>query len=155
LYALLIGIDDYPAQEISTLQGAVADVTAMKTFLQDTLHVPKSHIFEVKNADATCDRIISSIRDLAEDPVIPARVPILIFYAGHGATLPKPAAWSCAGPEIQYLVGWDGGKDENSQFVKGVIPDAIFAYYLQLLAEKKGNNIVCNHSHFPPNFEAQ
>ncbi|KAI0026847.1 hypothetical protein K488DRAFT_30443, partial [Vararia minispora EC-137] len=138
----LIGINDYPA--FSNLNGAVADAKLMKDFLVNTLGVPDdgTHIRTLLDADATHDKIISSFSDLAYDNTIKKYDPILIFYAGHGGTLPKPPEWNANSSEIQCLVAYDAGYDDKEgKWVKGVVPDIILASLLATLSKTKGDNI--------------
>jgi len=106
---LLIGINDYPS--VPKLKGAVPDVNAMYNFLVGTLGVQEERVQVLRDADATHQRIISSIRTLASDDTINKGDPILIFYAGHGSTLPKPEKWSANSAEIQCLVAYDARID--------------------------------------------
>ncbi|KAI0031228.1 peptidase C14, caspase domain-containing protein, partial [Vararia minispora EC-137] len=151
MHALLIGINDYP--EFNSLSGAVADVDLVKEFLISSLGVPNddTHIRILLNKNATRDRIISSFEELANDSTIKMDDPILIFYAGHGSTLPKPSKWDSNSSEIQCLVAHDAGYDNKERtWVKGVVPDVTLASLLTTLAKEKGNNITvvldCCHS---------
>jgi hypothetical protein len=146
MHALLIGIDDYP--EVQKLRGAVADTSRMKRFLVETLGVPddSTHIRMLTNEEATYENIISKISSLAQDAGIGHGDPILIYFAGHGSTLPKPSKWTSSGPEIQCLVAYDAGREAGKGFVKGVVPDIVFASLLKLIADAKGDNIVSHPS---------
>ncbi|KAI0028018.1 peptidase C14, caspase domain-containing protein, partial [Vararia minispora EC-137] len=142
MHALLIGINDYPA--LNKLDDAVADVHLVENFLVATMGVPNDviHIRTLLNEGATRDKIISGLKKLKTDETIKKGDPILIFYAGHGSTLPKPPEWVATSSEIQCLVAYDGGyDDEEEKWVKGVIPDVTLAYLLDELAEEKGDNI--------------
>jgi uncharacterized caspase-like protein len=140
MHALLIGIDNYP--NLPKLKAAVADVNCMNGFLANTLGVPNAHIRTLKNAEATCQNIISGISDFtAADNGIREGDRILIYFAGHGSTLPIPSNWSAVHSEIQCLVAYDAHYEAGS-FVEGVLPDITLASLLQDLADAKGNNIV-------------
>ncbi|KAI0031229.1 hypothetical protein K488DRAFT_36948, partial [Vararia minispora EC-137] len=152
MHVLLIGINVYPA--FSGLNGAVADVNLVRDFLVNTLGVPddRTHIRTLLNENATRDRIIASFQELAsKDNMIKKDDPILIFYAGHGSTLPKPPKWDASSSEIQCLVAHDAGYDDKEgKWVKGVVPDVTLASLLATLAKAKGDNITvildCCHS---------
>ncbi|KAI0031235.1 peptidase C14, caspase domain-containing protein, partial [Vararia minispora EC-137] len=150
--ALLIGINEYPElDDAKKLYGSVADVDLIRQFLVTKLRVPEAHISTLLNKDATHDHIISSIMDLALDSTIEKDDPILIFYAGHGGTLPKPPRWNANSSEIQCLVAYDAGyNDVKGMWVKGVVPDVVLTSLLDTLSKVKGNNITvildCCHS---------
>jgi hypothetical protein len=148
MHALLIGIDDYP--EVTKLKATLADVSSMREFLIQTLGVPPSQIQTLENDAAKRHGILSGIKRLANSRNgISKGDPILIFFAGHGGTLPKPKNWSANGSEIQCLLAYDAGYDPLGKTVKGVIPDVTLASLLHNLADTKGDNIVSRLSVTP------
>ncbi|KZV76174.1 hypothetical protein PENSPDRAFT_680379 [Peniophora sp. CONT] len=165
LFALVIGINEY--QDVSrNLAGAVNDAQRIKTLLLSQ-HPPVSEdrIIFLRNRGATANAIIKCLQYLCvqgeDEPARDGRVkdegkekpsygdPILIYYAGHGSTLPKPEGWTSENPRIQCLSPHDAriGADNS---VINVIPDRTFGALLEQLAEAKGNNITvildCCHS---------
>ncbi|PPQ91266.1 hypothetical protein CVT25_006383 [Psilocybe cyanescens] len=164
-HALLIGIDEYPP-ELRPLGGAVRDMENMKKFLVAAFDVPEGSnldIRQLKNKDATRANIISEIRKLKTSGLVKMNDAILIFYAGHGATMPPPEGWpghSATPPaegwpeaaEIQCIVASDVkiSQENRKYFANGVVLDRTLAALLHDLADSKGNNITvildCCHS---------
>ena len=81
--ALLIGINHYPEDAISDLQGAVNDVHNMRDLLTGHLGFDAGRIRLLTNAQATRQGILDGIRDWLVAGTGPgARA--LLYYAGHG-----------------------------------------------------------------------
>jgi hypothetical protein len=142
IHALIFGIDKY--KTIPPLQGAVGDAQRMKNFIVEQLGVPEDSpsIRFIKDEEATCERMVSSIQDLArKDNGIAKDDSILIFYAGHGGTLPVPEGWNTNDSEIQCLIPVDACVNANNNLVN-VILDRTFSTLLHQLADAKGDNIV-------------
>ncbi|VDB83368.1 unnamed protein product [Peniophora sp. CBMAI 1063] len=161
LFALLIGVDDYQGDGYRSLRGAVKDAHNVEAFLlSQNPPVRAERIKILTNEQATEANIIASIRSFwrhvcdskARCTCAVENVrrddPILIFYAGHGCSLPKPDGWPTASSHIQALAPYDA-RVENG-VVKGVIPDRVFGALLRELANNKGDNITvvldCCHS---------
>ncbi|KAF7348381.1 hypothetical protein MSAN_01792100 [Mycena sanguinolenta] len=160
-HALLIGIDQYP-RGVPSLGGAVRDIMDVKSFLVDAFDVPKRSSLDIrvlKNKMATHDDIIAEISNLRTAGTVKKNDAILIYYAGHGASMPPPEGWpgygSTAPPEeveIQCIVASDAAvsKENQKYFVSGVVLDRTLAALLRDLADEKGNNITvildCCHS---------
>ncbi|VDB91742.1 unnamed protein product [Peniophora sp. CBMAI 1063] len=173
LFAFLVGVDEYADPKLNLL-GAVKDAQKIKTFL---LHqqppVSKDRIILLKNSRATADTIIEFLQYLclstadelqvgrgghAKEDIPPEMRgkelpaygdPILIYYAGHGSTLPKPEGWVSENSRIQCLSPHDARVGPNNTVIN-VIPDRTFGALLERLADKKGKNITvildCCHS---------
>lgn len=138
-YALIIGIDEYPHR--TNLRGAVADAEAMEAYLRNELNVPKDQIIHLHNSRATRHRIIKKWKSLYKDKRIHRGDPILIYFAGHGASANAPSHWTdMAGgrnAKIQLLVPYD----YDGETVQP-IADVTLGYLLDKLSKAKGNNIV-------------
>jgi len=81
LYALLIGINDYP-ENVGKLNGCINDVNHMHDYLKD--HFNSGLLIEsLKNSDATRDNIIKLSREhlgkAGENDAV------LFYYSGHGS----------------------------------------------------------------------
>jgi hypothetical protein len=100
--------------------------------------VPSDRITTLYNADATRDNIKAKLRALVDDDMIQPGDPILIFFAGHGATAPAPKGWPTAGDSIQMLVPHDFDPTGKS----GGLHDFNLNFLLREIASAKGNNIV-------------
>ncbi|KAF8993487.1 caspase domain-containing protein [Cyathus striatus] len=150
LFALIIGVNDYKYPSVRKLRGAVPDANHVEEYLLKTLEVPSSQITNLRDNEATRARIIQAIDDLAKDKRIEMGDPILIYYAGHGASAPAPPSWEAGGPEVQMLVPYDfHAIDSKGHKVNGV-PDRTLGVLLTRLAKVKGDNISvifdCCHS---------
>ncbi|KAI0030583.1 hypothetical protein K488DRAFT_72058 [Vararia minispora EC-137] len=140
VYALLIGIDQYKhrSAEWPNLSGAVADMELVESFLLYDLRVPASRIRTLRNQEATRSAIVGAIEKLAVAHDIAYGGAILIYFAGHGASVHnKQAIVPCDAPP------WSGN-------LKDVISDVKLSSLLQKLANAKGDNITvifdCCHS---------
>ncbi|KAK0471041.1 caspase domain-containing protein [Armillaria novae-zelandiae] len=143
LFALVIGIDQYRANEIRGLTGAVADANAVSNFLQETLCVPNDRIMNLRNENATRFNIEAEIERLANNSEIHYGDPILIFYAGHGAEAKAPSGWPSANGKIQMLLPHDFLPNGSDDPLKGQgVLDRRLSSLLASLAANKSDNIV-------------
>lgn len=84
IYALLIGIDEYP-DPISSLYGCVNDIEDIKDYLQSRKGVPEDrlHLRTLKNKEATRENVIKGFREhlcnAQKDDTV------LFYYSGHGS----------------------------------------------------------------------
>lgn len=85
-WAVVVGIDRYPHKAIKPLQYAIKDAESVVDALQ-LLGFPRNHITVLKNAEATKAAIEEALyRQMgAEDR-------LLVFFAGHGESVPRPKA---------------------------------------------------------------
>lgn len=141
LYVLLIGIDRYALPE-NNLHGAVADVNAVQTYLEQDLLVHPTQIRKLCDEEATRDRIIQALQDIQKDERIEKDDPILIYYAGHGGQKMAPEGWTPGEPDsfIQFLIPHDYGVSGEDNI--DAIPDRSVQFYINDIAQAKGNNIV-------------
>jgi hypothetical protein len=152
----VIGIDKYinaDDQDLRNLQGAVADAKAIQEFLRDDLHVPAQNLQVLLDGDATRSNIIDAIAFLGtstEEQIKPGS-PILIYFAGHGATSEKKAFYkptdqtACGHPKFEVLVPSDislASESNPSIPVVTGIADYEIRSMLNDVANAKGNNIV-------------
>jgi hypothetical protein len=137
IYALVIGINDYVS--LPKLTGAVNDAKAMEEFLKSQMKVPSGRIRLLLNKDASRKEIINAFSQLSKDSKINRDDPILIYYVGHGTELKVPSGWEAGAPgrKIQGICPYDYGREDVD-----TIPDWTIGGYLNLICEKKGNNIV-------------
>lgn len=142
LFLLIIGIDTYNSNKIGDLSGAVADATALTTFLSTDSKLPfsVSHATTLTNEQATRETILSELRALVSDDRIQSGDPILVYYAGYGGSFaPKNA--KC---RTRFIVPYDC--DETV----APISDQTIAECIRQLAHIKGNNIVSPFSFTRP-----
>jgi pimeloyl-ACP methyl ester carboxylesterase len=89
IYALLVGIDHYPAS-VPSLQGCVNDINAIETYLQHRVNSEASHLqlLTLKNQDATRQAVIDGFRQhlcQAEPDDV-----AIFYYSGHGSQEKSP-----------------------------------------------------------------
>ncbi|KAJ2926774.1 hypothetical protein H1R20_g10309, partial [Candolleomyces eurysporus] len=139
VWALIIGINDYASKR--PLSGAVADANAMNEYLETSLKIPKDHIVNLRDQEATRSKIISAFKGLRDNDRIKKQDPILIYYAGHGGEVRAKND----GHKIQALIPVDYAAEKIFP-----IPDRTVARLINDIAKKHGNNITvildCCHS---------
>ena len=143
LFALIIGINEYSDEKFN-LRGAVRDADEFKNFLVSSLNVPEDRIVNLRDKEATRERIMTTMRDLAHNCDIRSQDPILIYYAGHGSQAKPPPDWSISTDWVQMLIPHDF-KSKGSTDVRGQgqgIFDLDISKILSEVAENKSDNIV-------------
>ncbi|VDC06740.1 unnamed protein product [Peniophora sp. CBMAI 1063] len=141
LRALVIGIDEYACVDIPNLAGAVSDADAIDDYLRNELCVPKEHIVNLRNEQATRDAVIREIKALSTREGIRRGDPILIYFAGHGTTAPAPAGWHVGKQSVSLIAPHDTDtKLEDAGMSKFAIPDRTIGALLHLLAEQLGTD---------------
>ncbi|TFK19358.1 hypothetical protein FA15DRAFT_674482 [Coprinopsis marcescibilis] len=150
-FALVIGINEYLDPETPNLRGAVNDADRIVKFLKERLLVPTSNIENLRNSTATRNAIKTALSRLVIDTRIETNDPILIYFSGHGGSVPAPAGWKDWDSTVQTLVPHDYGQPDRfpGQTIQG-IPDRTLGTILKRIADAKGNNITvildCCHS---------
>lgn len=115
----------------------MADVDAVRAFLEQDLLVPPAQIRTLCDEEATREGIIQAWGSLGEDDGIEKDDAILIYYSGHGGSSPAPEGWS-VGEEnayIQCLIPHDYGLHQP-------LTDRMIGHLTDELALAKGDNIV-------------
>jgi len=85
-YALLIGIDAY--QHVRPLHYAVSDVRALREVLVTLYGFPAEHVTVLTDAEATKEGITRALAELANNRRIGPEDRVLIYFSGHGQTVP-------------------------------------------------------------------
>jgi len=101
-WAVIIGIDNY--QNLSNLDYAVEDAKAIKELLITKFDYSEENVKLLLNEEANKMNIVNVISDVSLKAGENDR--ILVFYAGHGETMPLPE-----GGEMGYLVPIDGNQE--------------------------------------------
>ncbi|KAJ7080048.1 caspase domain-containing protein [Mycena epipterygia] len=139
-FALIIGINKYEANEISTLNGCENDAEAFAKFLTEDCAIPQpeTRIVKLIGAEATRDNIIEKVQShLINNAAIPSDGALMIlFFAGHGSSC-KSVDF---GTIVETICPYDTRMTKNGQYVHG-IPDYVFGWLLEDLAQNKGTNI--------------
>lgn len=108
IYALLVGIDNYPAP-VNPLRGCINDVVAVEEYLRGCIAKEgfKLHIKILKNHEATRDAIVTKFREhlcqASSDDVA------FFYYSGHGSQEISPQEfWELEPDKLdETLVCWD------------------------------------------------
>ncbi len=114
-WALIIGINNY--QHMPKLNYAVNDAVSIKEMLMSSYDYKESNIKLILDDEATKDNILEGFHELVQSAKDKDRV--LIFYAGHGETMPMPS-----GGDMGYLVPVDG--DPEKLFVTSIPMNRIY-----------------------------
>jgi hypothetical protein len=108
LFALLVGIDQYPAS-VSSLAGCVNDVTAFHEWLQGRTSGGdfKLNARMLLNGQATRSAVIDGFRKHLTKAK--AQDVALFYYSGHGSQEPAPEEFKAFEPDgiDETLVCWD------------------------------------------------
>ena len=108
--ALVIGINKY--QSASPLLHASNDATAVAQLLTERFGFPKENVILLMDAGATRAAILQSFLSYANSGVVSADDRILIFYAGHGHTLPSRRG------DTGFLVPVDGKTNDLASLIR-------------------------------------
>ena len=113
----------------------------MQDYLQKDLGVPISQIRNLRNSEATRDKIIKEIKAFSFNDKIKEGDPILIYFAGHGDWAFTPKGWEVGSTDkIELLIPYDHSSLKGNP-MHG-IPDRTLGALLSQLALLKGDNIV-------------
>lgn len=134
------------------LQFATHDADAFQEYLMNDLAVPDINMINLRDEEASREAIIQAFRTLRDDVrIVPNEAAIVIYFAGHGGRVRKPAGeewaeWESKDDHIEILCPSDLGmmipsKDGTPKKVAG-IPDRTVSVLLNELSASKGNNIV-------------
>jgi len=106
-HALLIGINRYPNLPAQRqLSFARNDVTAMRDVLALQYGFPDSNIKVLVDGDATKDRIVRALAEMADKRRVHPEDRLLIYFSGHGQTVKMPA-----GGQMGFLIPSDANVD--------------------------------------------
>jgi len=140
LFALLIGVDQYKSGALWNLESCVEDAKNVQRWLLKDLNVPKDQLCVLLDKDATKDNIERCfLNHLIQNTMIQRDDAIIIYFAGHGSTVPVPANWFHKGSvsgTAEVLCSYDSGHGG----VAG-ISDRSFHGMLHDLSQAKGDNI--------------
>jgi hypothetical protein len=142
MYALIIGIDEYPS--IRKLSGAVADAHAFRDFLIKQLSCSPNRIRLLLNEAATRESIIDAIREFSRNSQYSFGSSFVIYFAGHGTSTVVPPGWigERMGTNIPMICPYDTfKKDANGQLIQP-IPGRTIGALLTELATSKDDIIV-------------
>ncbi|KAJ7028677.1 hypothetical protein C8F04DRAFT_963695, partial [Mycena alexandri] len=140
VFALIVAVDKYASGAVWNLESCVDDAQQIQRWLRKDLKVPKHQICTLLDKHATKENIEKSfLRHLVHNEKIRSGDAILVYFAGHGSTVPAPNGWfhkgSVAGT-AEVLCSYDFGQ-------RGVvgISDRSLQAMLEELSKAKGDNI--------------
>jgi len=137
--ALLIGINEYP-EEASRLEGCVNDAFLMSSVLQECGFEP-GEIRVCLDDRATAEGIRERLEWLLDDPQPDDQR--VLYYSGHGATIPEYGENHEPDRLIETLVPWDFNWSEEN----AITDEQIFMMYSQLPYKTRFSMILdCCHS---------
>jgi len=84
--ALLIGINEYKAPSVPTLGGSVNDVELMKATLIGKFDFLPENVLVLRDAEATRNQILKTIREHLIGPARPNDI-VLLHFSGHGSQM--------------------------------------------------------------------
>lgn len=142
LFALLIGIDNYKSGRIWNLEACADDARRMKQWLVHDLQVPNANVALLVNKEATKRRIEDVFMShLVNNPAISQGDALLVYFAGHGSSMPAPRDWCEGKPRhVQVLCPYDHDTKGPEGRVAG-ISDRSLCSMLGELSAVKGDNI--------------
>jgi pimeloyl-ACP methyl ester carboxylesterase len=145
LYALLIGIDDYPPP-VPRLYGCVNDITAFETYLQGRVASGefKLHLRKLTDSQASRQAVIDGFRQHLRQAG-PEDV-ALLYYTGHGSQEPAPEEFWAIEPDRmnETLVCWDSRAPDGLD-----LADKEIALLIDEVQEKGAHFVIimdCCHS---------
>ncbi|KAG6901494.1 hypothetical protein C0995_011172 [Termitomyces sp. Mi166 len=144
LFALLIGIDKYMDPGVPDLRGAVNDANAVEQYLIAGVSVSKDRIVNLRDNEATRERIVTAMRKLVLHSDINAQDPILIYFSGHGSEAKPPIdCWptTSANDRMRMFLPYDFKLDGSHNAGGQGVLDIEVSQILADIATKKSNNI--------------
>ena len=139
---IILGVDQYKTGDIWDHESCVDDAQSIKRWLTHDLHVPREQICLLTDSQATKRAIEDKFMDhLVNNPVIEKGDAILLYFAGHGGSIPSPRGWYNDGmKDVEVLCPYDHDSKNPEGRVAG-ISDRSFHAMLRDLADAKGDNI--------------
>ena len=145
LYALLVGIDDYPPP-VPSLYGCVNDVTAFETYLQGRVASGEFnlHLRKLTDSQATRQAVIDGFRQHLKQAG--SNDVVLFYYSGHGSQEQAPEEFWPIEPDKmnETLVCWDSRTPEGLD-----LADKELALLIAEVEEKGAHFVIimdCCHS---------
>ncbi|KAJ7151393.1 hypothetical protein C8R43DRAFT_487671 [Mycena crocata] len=140
VFGLVIGIDKYKSGAVWNLESCVDDAQQVQRWLHKDLKVPKDQICLLLDKHATKEHIEKSfLRHLVHNEKIQRGDAIVVYFAGHGSTIPAPDGWfhqgSVAGT-AEVLCSYDFAQRGTVG-----ISDRALQSMLEELSKAKGDNI--------------
>ncbi|KAI0825525.1 hypothetical protein BC629DRAFT_5088 [Irpex lacteus] len=151
LWALLVGIRNYPLQDWPPAAGAHSDLRNVFKYLTHDMNTPQEHILRLQDDAATREGIISTFKShLIDNPKISRGDALLFYYSGHGSYVKAPTGWTIvkgvgddrSDDMIEVILPYDeNAPNSHDGSPTCAIPDRTLAAFLDAAAAKHGRNI--------------
>jgi hypothetical protein len=105
-WALLIGVGEFKSPSVPPLRFAGDDVAAVRDLLVQRLGFAADHVVALTGPQATRQGILGQLSRLCDRGMVTADDAVLIYYSGHGQTVPLPR-----GGDMGFLVPYDAAVD--------------------------------------------
>jgi len=147
IYALLVGINDYPAP-VPKLNGCVPDVKSVEAYLRGLPDTSVEFMILTDQA-ATKTKIVSGFRDHLSKAK--AADVAFFYFSGHGTQEVADEVFWRSEPShrLQALVCYDGIVEENGQQIFNLLADKELRYLLHELSKTGAHILIlfdCCHS---------
>lgn len=141
LFAYIICIDEYEAEQVPDLHACVADGKKFETFLRTKFRDHALQIERLYNKDATYKKILSLFEIASSSPLIQKGDLVIFYYSGHGSQTPAPDGWSTEDDQIETICPHDVDTVKSGKNVYG-IPDFVVGAITRNLAIRSEANVV-------------
>ncbi|MFZ1024693.1 MAG: caspase family protein [Limnoraphis robusta] len=148
IYALLVGIDKYPPDSISSLEGCVNDITAFAEYLSERVAKPEEgyqlNLKIIQDEQATRQAIIDEFQEHLSQAQ--SNDIALFYYSGHGAQEQSPEEfWELEADRLdETLICYDSRTEDGYD-----LADKELAYLISKVAQKEPHIVImldCCHS---------
>jgi uncharacterized caspase-like protein len=113
-WALIVGINEYPNLPLQyQLEYAEADADSIAGMLQNKFGFDKNNIKVLKSEQATKHGILNALGSLANPKQVQQNDCVIIFFSGHGQTVPLPKAGG--GGKMGFLIPCDAKVDLSEE----------------------------------------
>lgn len=120
--ALLIGIDDYPGENLHSLKGCVNDIDSLEAVLAGNFDFA---VLCLRNGEATRARILEAMAEMLKSAT--ENQQIVFAWSGHGSTLSLPS-----GDVFETLVPYDSSRDGNWENNRDITDRELFGWVWQV-----------------------
>ncbi|KAJ6494704.1 caspase domain-containing protein [Mycena vitilis] len=150
VFGLIIGVDQYQSGSIWNLEVCASDAKNVQRWVLKDLKVPSDHLCMLLDKTATKANIEKFFMNhLIQNPKIEPGDAIIIYFAGHGTSVPAPESWdhpeSVSAGTAAVLCSYDYGRG-----VAGISDRSLHAMLLDLWKAKGDNITVILDSCFSP-----
>ncbi|KAJ3570388.1 hypothetical protein NP233_g4439 [Leucocoprinus birnbaumii] len=145
-FALIIGIDHYKSGNVWNLHSCTEDARLMRSWLINDLNVPEDQICMLLDSQATKHNIEERFMShLTNNRFIEKGDAILVYFAGHGSTIPAPQGWFQTDAvkrsgRAEVLCTYDYEAKATHGRVAGISDRSLRAMFSEL-SQAKGDNI--------------